>query len=333
MSSRNTHWCYVCRQAVQPHGHNTTCPSCGEGFVQELNEIGSVVDSFDSFGVDFVEDEDPRFRIIEALSTLMNQGMAGRSHDVRSRTGRYMDQGMGSGMGPLLFFGGNLPVSMSENVGLEVLLNGGSGVGDRRANLAEYFVSSGLDALLEQLARNERHGPPPASRSVIDALPTVKINHRHLRGDAHCPVCKDKFELGAEARELPCKHLYHSDCIVPWLSQHNTCPVCRQQLPSQGSGVSIRNRSGRQSSNGSGRDTSDDTIRREGQIRRNPLSFLWPFRSSNSSSNSYSGPNSYSSQNSYSSPNSHHNESGRSSSSAPHEDINQMSYSGWPFDY
>ncbi|XVE48682.1 hypothetical protein DITRI_Ditri01bG0021900 [Diplodiscus trichospermus] len=87
-----------------------------------------------------------------------------------------------------------------------------------------------IEGLIEDLTENDRPGPPPAASADIEALPTVKISEDHLINSTHCPVCKDEFEVGGEARELPCKHLYHSDCIVPWLSIHNTCPVCRFEI-------------------------------------------------------------------------------------------------------
>nr|KYP60087.1 RING finger protein 126 family [Cajanus cajan] len=138
-------------------------------------------------------------------------------------------------------------------------------------------------------------------------MPTIKITQRHLRSDSHCPVCKDKFELGSEARQMPCNHLYHSDCIVPWLVQHNSCPVCRQELPPQGlssnRGANGRSRSGRVSGSG-----------RESQGRRNPFSFLWPFRSSNSSSNDEA--------------------TGSSTTTPPTipDNSHHAGYSGWPFE-
>lgn len=89
-------------------------------------------------------------------------------------------------------------------------------------SLDEFF-----DGMIEN---NIRPGPPPASPSAIEALPMVKVTETQLSSDPNCPICKDEFEVDVEVRELPCKHFYHSDCILPWLHMHNTCPVCRHEL-------------------------------------------------------------------------------------------------------
>ena len=29
---------------------------------------------------------------------------------------------------------------------------------------------------------------------------------------------------------MPCAHIFHTDCLMPWLNEHNSCPVCRFEL-------------------------------------------------------------------------------------------------------
>lgn len=96
-------------------------------------------------------------------------------------------------------------------------------------SLGDYFIGPGLDMLLQHLAENDpnRYGTPPAQKAAVEALPTVAIKET-----LQCSVCLDDFEVSAEAKEMPCKHKFHSNCILPWLDLHSSCPVCRFQLPS-----------------------------------------------------------------------------------------------------
>ncbi|KAJ3677078.1 hypothetical protein LUZ60_002802 [Juncus effusus] len=73
-----------------------------------------------------------------------------------------------------------------------------------------------------------RRGPAPATPAAISAIPAVRVSECSVS----CAVCKDEFILQSEARRLPCSHLYHSDCIVPWLQLRNSCPVCRSPVSS-----------------------------------------------------------------------------------------------------
>ncbi|KAI4963606.1 hypothetical protein ZWY2020_011303 [Hordeum vulgare] len=68
-----------------------------------------------------------------------------------------------------------------------------------------------------------RRRPPcdnPAS-NVVESMPTV-VAAACRRADSHCAMCKEAFELGDEAREMPCGHMYHQDCILPWLALRNS---------------------------------------------------------------------------------------------------------------
>ncbi|KAF7815551.1 putative E3 ubiquitin-protein ligase RHC1A [Senna tora] len=297
MSSGATHWCYTCHLPVIPEGRDFICPHCYGGFVQELNEIQrnarqdavspqmeefhQAPDLFDAIHA-FVErrGSEPRFGVIEAIDTLRRHRMAGRNPnlDVRGRSGSTAVPEQSWGVissGPFLILHGQVPgFTLTNGIPRGVL---------RRVDIGDHFVGTGLEEFIEQLTMNDRQGPAPASRSSIDAMPTIRITRAHLRSDSHCPVCQDRFELGSEAREMPCNHIYHSDCIVPWLVQHNSCPVCRVQLPPHGhvSSQGNQNLGGRNDNSNAENDSSRGREHSQpSQGRRNPFSFLWPFRSS-----------------------------------------------------
>jgi hypothetical protein len=44
-----------------------------------------------------------------------------------------------------------------------------------------------------------------------------------------CSICFDPFKDDDECRELKCCHMFHEKCIDPWLREHVTCPVCREE--------------------------------------------------------------------------------------------------------
>jgi len=109
---------------------------------------------------------------------------------------------------------------------------GPSGLGG--ANFGDYFVGPGLEQFIQNLMDNDpnRYGTPPAAKSSVDSLLDVNISHELLVSDeAQCAVCKDNFDVGDKAKQMPCKHIYHKDCILPWLELHNSCPVCRYEMP------------------------------------------------------------------------------------------------------
>ncbi|KAJ6750668.1 hypothetical protein OIU85_001229 [Salix viminalis] len=192
------------------HINNITCPHCDGGFVEEIqsnrdsrqnrNRVSNFIRNRRNAGV-----RSPYNPVIVLRGT--GPPTAAEENDERGAYEFYYDDGTGSGLRPV-------PETMSE-----------------------FLMVSGFDRLLDQLSQIEinslgRSAPnPPASKAVVESMPSVEINETHVVSETYCAVCKEAFEIGHEAREMPCKHIYHSDCILPWLAMRNSCPVCRHELP------------------------------------------------------------------------------------------------------
>ncbi|MQL85484.1 hypothetical protein Taro_018019 [Colocasia esculenta] len=194
-STTATFWCHECDMSVALHLSSPplACPHCGGGFLEEM------------------EAPHPRRPRSRSLSPPRGAGALDRD-----------DHLAGPSLGGGLHGGGPASPSAAEDY-YEVF--------DR---LISHIVSSSPDPI-DPGGAADVGVPRPASRSSVAAIPTVQITEAFLAADPAllCAVCKDEFVVQTEARQLPCSHIYHPDCILPWLSHHNSCPVCRFRFPTE----------------------------------------------------------------------------------------------------
>jgi hypothetical protein len=70
--------------------------------------------------------------------------------------------------------------------------------------------------------------PPPQKQQQ---QPPGRSAIRHDDGDSGCPICLEPFGVGHVVRTIiPCGHIFHKDCLDPWLQQRATCPVCKYNI-------------------------------------------------------------------------------------------------------
>lgn len=164
-----------------------------------------------------------------------------RRSNIRRR--RYTTRGphvmtLQPGRGPRRSSGGTI-----ENLVEDVIVNfadyarsGGSPVRFLLGNPGDYvWGRDGLDSIVSQLLNQiDGAGPPPLTKEKIQEIPMALISQDHLDMKLQCSVCWEDFTIDENVMKLACDHMYHKDCITPWLELHGTCPICRKYLADDG---------------------------------------------------------------------------------------------------
>mmetsp|Transcript_17690 Transcript_17690/g.26350 ORF Transcript_17690/g.26350 Transcript_17690/m.26350 type:complete len:459 (-) Transcript_17690:40-1416(-) len=104
-------------------------------------------------------------------------------------------------------------------------------------------IGAEKDEPLEQASDNStvEEAPTPASNSCS----LVKMmngesgcggcgGEQHAAGAEYntvCSICLEDFEYGEQLRVLPCRHQFHTECILPWLTERQgLCPLCKVRV-------------------------------------------------------------------------------------------------------
>ncbi|KAK4351987.1 hypothetical protein RND71_027505 [Anisodus tanguticus] len=81
------------------------------------------------------------------------------------------------------------------------------------------------DNFNDEITRVDAHG------SGLSVEELQEISCFYLKGQANystCAICLDGLCDAELCRSFPaCNHMFHAQCIDPWLAKKPTCPTCR----------------------------------------------------------------------------------------------------------
>ncbi|XP_065221274.1 uncharacterized protein LOC135846227 [Planococcus citri] len=249
-STSRGYYCHSCNNTISIPITNFLCPDCHQGFIEKLPDGPTGSSPFSERGTENRDDMDADpvvvlNRVFDDISSnlevIMGGGESnGRNTDNRpssssrrdtlSNSSRPNERRRGRNQHTATFeqmlseFLNNIPRNPQNfDGGAPVLLVGNPG---------DYaWGREGLDTIVTQLLNQmDSSGPPPLAKDKINELPFVSITAQQVSENMQCSVCWDSFKVTEKVRQLPCDHIYHDLCIVPWLELHGTCPICRKLL-------------------------------------------------------------------------------------------------------
>ncbi|XP_011311228.1 E3 ubiquitin-protein ligase RNF126-B [Fopius arisanus] len=235
-------FCHKCSIEIQRLLPDYTCPHCASGFIEKLEneeddqDMNMEISAEDFNDIDFDQQMYMELSDIPELTISGSEGDTGVS---RSRRRSDLQNRLSNARQRRRMFS-------YENLFHEFFINlSGLGRPVTTGQPPVFFLGNpgdyvwgrdGLDSIVTQLLNQmDGSGPPPLPRQQIDEIPNTIINQSQIDCKLQCSICWEDFILAESVRQLPCKHLYHTPCIVPWLELHGTCPICRQSLGEQSS--------------------------------------------------------------------------------------------------
>lgn len=105
----------------------------------------------------------------------------------------------------------------------------------QQSEAGAFFDDGAMRELLVSVMEDPMNGTPPASEDAIRNLSTINVVPKTDAEEETmpaCPICTETFEFNEPAKKMPCAHIFHADCVIPWLKRHCSCPLCREEIQS-----------------------------------------------------------------------------------------------------
>lgn len=120
-------------------------------------------------------------------------------------------------------------VSVGDGAKIRALLNAAAGKAATAAGAPAAANSSSSSS--SSLSSSASAATPAQPHATAPVRLRVSLQRARKGAAEECLICCDTFAAGHTVITLPCQHVMHEACVLPWLQRRNTCPCCRHALP------------------------------------------------------------------------------------------------------
>jgi E3 ubiquitin-protein ligase RNF115/126 len=217
-SITKSYWCHLCKKEFNKifiENMDIQCRFCGNNFCEEINQTEDL------------EQHPSTFVPYESANSQNQPNSSGNTVQRQSNQSSTSTNTRNSLFNLVMMTRSNRPRTTSSL--LDMIFNL---LRDRNTE------ENNMENIINYIMQNDpnRYGSPPASKTAIESLEKIIVdglnkNEIGKEGSCeNCSVCKDDFEVTQMILKLPCKHIFHEDCIMPWMKERNSCPTCRFEL-------------------------------------------------------------------------------------------------------
>lgn len=98
-------------------------------------------------------------------------------------------------------------------------------------HMLESQLRDELEMLQSTISMSSTHAKVmPFTQGMKDMLKNVKVSAEMVCEQPSCPICSEDYVEHEDVMKLPCTHYFHKDCVMPWLENKRTCPICRFEI-------------------------------------------------------------------------------------------------------
>ena len=90
------------------------------------------------------------------------------------------------------------------------------------------YISRCIDEHRESIRIIRRNNMGTRQRINVNSLNTLLLCDE--LPDDSCSICLEDFKTGDNIKKLNCTHIFHKECLEPWLNNNSNCPMCRTDI-------------------------------------------------------------------------------------------------------